>query len=473
MTVEEELLPAGIGAGVAARDAICWYPKSEAIVQCRNCPRQCILKPGQIGFCKVRVNIDGVLRTFSYGRALDPGYEPIETEAVYEFFPGTRCLMVGNIGCTLDCAWCQNWVTARPAASQFSSFLSLTPQAIASLARSLNVPVLSFTYNDFAAAPEYLVDIARLVRPDINTLYKTALYQSTDALAYVIPHIDIYSISLKTADPQMFKRFCKGELPAVYDAILFIYRRAVLERGAHLELSNLLVTDLNDSSEQVKRVVGWILRHLGPSVPLHFVRSHPARAFQAIPRTPISRLERAYELAKDMGMQRVYLGNVGDHRLANTYCEDCGSLLIRRPSPEVELVGIDSDGRCQSCGASTGILMAPTKTGYQISSPPQDFPVSDFSFPENCLQVHLRIKNHGEQNALVHWLTENHSEAIDVPPGQVLRISIARTGANPSVSVAHGPAVEVKCFPVLDRAHYTTATGNTGANGVPDDLLEI
>ena len=45
-----------------------WKPLDGAgRVECELCPRHCKPRPGQFGFCRVRGNVDGGLRTFNYG----------------------------------------------------------------------------------------------------------------------------------------------------------------------------------------------------------------------------------------------------------------------------------------------------------------------------------------------------------------------------------------------------------------------
>jgi pyruvate formate lyase activating enzyme len=47
------------------------------------------------------------------------------------------------------------------------------------------------------------------------------------------------------------------------------------------------------------------------------------------PRTPLETLEKVYDTAKKEGLKYVYLGNVSN-KLENTYCSDCGNLIIER-----------------------------------------------------------------------------------------------------------------------------------------------
>ena len=57
--------------------------------QCSVCPRQCILKNGQRGFCHVRQNIDGNIVLTSYGFNTGLAVDPIEKKPLYHFLPSS------------------------------------------------------------------------------------------------------------------------------------------------------------------------------------------------------------------------------------------------------------------------------------------------------------------------------------------------------------------------------------------------
>ena len=117
-------------------------------VQCQLCPRQCQINEGNVGFCKVRKNLGDILYAQSYGKASHVTIEKIETEAIFQFAPGADILSLGNIGCNLDCDYCQNWM--------FSQFQYTPPEVIheysskdiIDFALKNNIKILSWTYND-------------------------------------------------------------------------------------------------------------------------------------------------------------------------------------------------------------------------------------------------------------------------------------------------------------------------------------
>ncbi|MDD5427707.1 MAG: hypothetical protein PHI58_00525 [Candidatus Omnitrophica bacterium] len=94
----------------------------------------------------------------------------------------------------------------------------------------------------------------------------------------------------------------------------------------------------------------WIKENVGDDVPLHFSRFTPAFKLANLPPTPIEKLEEAYRIAKSVGLKYVYIGNVPFVNVyENTYCPNCGKLLVSRTGYRVREVNI-KDGKCAYCG---------------------------------------------------------------------------------------------------------------------------
>jgi len=93
----------------------------------------------------------------------------------------------------------------------------------------------------------------------------------------------------------------------------------------------------------------WIVENLAADVPLHFTRFFPQYKLSHLPPTPIKTLEKAREIALDVGLKYIYIGNVPGHEANSTYCLKCGQKLIHRVHYTIiknNAVG----GRCKFCG---------------------------------------------------------------------------------------------------------------------------
>ena len=83
-----------------------WTEQSDGRILCHLCPRACRLKPGDRGFCFVRMNKNGKMVLDSYGRSTGFCIDPIEKKPLNHFLPGTPVLSFGTAGCNLGCKFC-------------------------------------------------------------------------------------------------------------------------------------------------------------------------------------------------------------------------------------------------------------------------------------------------------------------------------------------------------------------------------
>ncbi|MCZ2845669.1 MAG: AmmeMemoRadiSam system radical SAM enzyme, partial [Candidatus Bathyarchaeota archaeon] len=124
-------------------------------------------------------------------------------------------------------------------------------------------------------------------------------------------------------------------------------------QDVHIEITNLLVPEIGDSMERVKKMVKWIKNNIGEYTPIHFLRFFPTHLVLDVPETPVATLEKAYNLARELGMKYVYTGNIESEKI-NTYCPKCKRLLIKRFL--MKTVGYQiKDEKCPFCGEKINI----------------------------------------------------------------------------------------------------------------------
>ena len=56
-------------------------------VQCRTCLRRCVINPGKRGYCRMRVNRNGVLYAENYAFLSAACLDPIEKKPLFPFSP--------------------------------------------------------------------------------------------------------------------------------------------------------------------------------------------------------------------------------------------------------------------------------------------------------------------------------------------------------------------------------------------------
>ncbi|MBC8357490.1 MAG: radical SAM protein, partial [Candidatus Aminicenantes bacterium] len=124
--------------------------------------------------------------------------------------------------------------------------------------------------------------------------------------------------------------------------------KIISKSNVWLEIVYLVIPTLNDGTEKIREMCQWILKEIGPDVPLHFARFHPMYLVKNLPPTPLSTLERVYKIAQKEGLHYVYIGNVPGHRAENTYCPQCKKIIIQRSGYQIKNINL-TGGRCKFC----------------------------------------------------------------------------------------------------------------------------
>ncbi len=319
------------------------HDHKKGIVKCLLCARECLIKEGERGACRARINVRGVLRCLVYGRPVTVHVDPIEKKPLYHFLPGTSAFSLATSGCPLHCKFCQNWEISQARPEDFSVRYT-PPEAIVQATEQRHVPVIAFTYNEPTVFTEYLTDIARISRKkNIRSILISCGFMNKEPLDEMCSVLDAIKIDLKGFDKDFYRRVCNAELEPVLRSI-----KQVAKSGVHLEIVNLVVPTLNDSEKMLTELAEWVVGELGPDVPVHFTRFHPDYQMRNLPPTPTATLERAYEIAKTRGIRYPFVGNVPGHPGNNTYCPGCGKPVILRTGFFITAEHL-KNGRCEYC----------------------------------------------------------------------------------------------------------------------------
>jgi pyruvate formate lyase activating enzyme len=320
------------------------YHHKQPIVKCLLCAQGCVLKSGERGRCRARINLNGVLKSLVYGRPAAIHVDPIEKKPFYHFLPGASAFSLGTAGCPLSCSFCQNWEIsqARPEDIRTSVY---SPEEIVSSSARKRCPIIAFTYNEPTVFIEYLTDIARQGRKQgMKSVLVSCGFMNYRPLEEMCEVLDAIKIDLKGFSPDFYRDVCRAELDPVLRSIKEISRK-----GVHLEIVNLVVPTLNDSPAMMTRLIEWVAGEIGPDVPVHFTRFHPDFQMLQLPPTPVSTLEKAYETAKSKGLHYPYVGNVPSHPGNHTYCPSCCKTVVERTGFFV-LSNRITNGKCPFCG---------------------------------------------------------------------------------------------------------------------------
>jgi len=327
-----------------SRVAAYWQNLKDDIVQCVLCPRKCILKNGERGFCTVRINKDGTLYTLGYGNPVAVHVDPIEKKPFFHVLPGTNAFSLAVAGCNMRCLFCQNWTISQAKPDEVTAY-DMTPQEVVSGAMKSGCPFIVYTYTEPTVFYEYMLDISKLARSKgLRNGMHTCGYINPEPLKEILVYMDAINVDLKGFNEDFYKKMgAFAQLQPVLETL-----KTIKDNGVWLEITNLIISGQNDSPEEIRRMCQWIKNNLGDEVPLHFSRFIPAFRLQNLPPTPVEKLEEAYTIAKDVGLKYVYIGNVPGSPREDTYCPNCTKLLVGRLGYLIYENNI-TRGKCKFC----------------------------------------------------------------------------------------------------------------------------
>jgi len=332
------------------RKALFYEKLPDKKVKCKLCPRNCILSPGQLSFCKVRKNIDGELYTLNYGIISALGIDPIEKKPLFHFYPGSPIFSISTFGCNFKCPWCQNWEISQSEPNlSYASYYP--PEDLIKLVKKYRSPSIAYTYNEPIIWYEYVLETSKLAKKEgIMNVLVTNGHICMEPLEELIPYIDAVNVDIKAFSQDVYSKYIKGYLEAVLEAI-----EEMKKKGVHVETTYLVIPGVNDREEEFRKMIRWHLDRLGDDTPLHISRFFPHYKFLDTSPTPTETLERLWKVAQEEGVKYVYVGNLPGHRGENTYCPSCQRAVIKRIGFAITEWNLSEDNRCKFCGAEINI----------------------------------------------------------------------------------------------------------------------
>jgi len=325
------------------KEAMLYKKMGGDTVSCFLCSHHCRISNGKFGICNVRENRGGVLFTHAYGDLIAQNIDPIEKKPLYHFLPGSRSFSIASIGCNFQCGFCQNWQISQVKEAQALGLRSeeVKPEEVVNQAKQTDSKSISYTYTEPTIFFEYAFEIAQLAKKEgLYNVFVTNGYMTKEMIHMIRPYLDAANIDLKFFNDDTYRKICKGKLAPVLKNIELMKKLNIW-----IEVTTLVVHGQNDSDKELRKIATF-LAELDTSIPWHISRFYPQYKMEDLESTPMEILNRAYDIGKSAGLRYVYLENVDKGN--NTYCYECGKLLIERFGYSIKTYRV-KEGRCPDC----------------------------------------------------------------------------------------------------------------------------
>ena len=324
-------------------------------VKCEVCPRFCEIEDGRTGFCRVRKNFRGVLNLLTYNKPVATNIDPIEKKPLFHYAPGSKVFSVSTLGCNMRCDFCQNKSISYGWEEVGDE--ERTVEEISQQIKDSGSEGVAYTYTEPTVFLEYCRDIMEETEEKFQVFVSNG-YMSEKTAAFIGDRIDAINIDFK-GGKEFYSKYCGVEDNSpIKDALQILNYK-----GVFIETTFLIIPGYNDRLEQLEKDFSWIRDRLGEETPVHISRFFPVPGFSAPP-TPIKKIEKIAELAEEIGLKHVYTGNLPGHSGENTYCPDCGKIVVKRSGYNVLGINFDIDGMCTNCGYELNIAGIEKSTFY-------------------------------------------------------------------------------------------------------------
>lgn len=257
--------------------------------ECPVCMHHCHLEEGQIGKCRGRKNVNGIIQSDNYGKVTSLALDPIEKKPLYHFYPGSKILSVGSYGCNLSCSFCQNHSISMVGEQELEAIV-VTPEELVEKAIELrqagNIGV-AFTYNEPLIGYEFVRDTSILLhKQDMKSVVVTNGSVTKEIAEEILPHIDALNIDLKGFTSEFYRK-----ISGAFQLVKEFIRLAVSQ--SHVELTTLIIPGENDTVEEMEDMAKWIAS-IDKNIPLHVSRFFPRWKMTDKEATDVNKV---YELA--------------------------------------------------------------------------------------------------------------------------------------------------------------------------------
>ena len=334
------------------KEAVLYQRLPNDRVRCLACARYCEMGKGQTGLCGIRGNREGKLVLYVYGKVAAVHIDPIEKKPVTHYQPGTKIFSIGTSGCNWLCKYCINYDLSQRRKVEGSDY---TPEELVSEAIKHGCHGIAYTYNEPTIFMEFARDCGILARKKgLFNIFVSNGYVTPESVSMMKEFLDCITVDFKGNGEQQFVRRYIGIPSAqpVFDSVSLLKKSTDI----HVEITDLVVPKVGDDLDHAKKLSKFVYDVCGPETPIHFLRFHPDYKMMEFPSTPIETLEKHYEIAKQIGLKYVYIGNVPGHPYEHTYCSECNKIAVRRFNFDILEWNLDDENRCRFCGNKIPIV---------------------------------------------------------------------------------------------------------------------
>ena len=272
------------------KEASLYEKKEDKKVRCSLCGHRCLILDGKRGICGVRENQGGTLYSLVYGKLIAVHVDPIEKKPLYHFLPGTPSLSIATVGCNFTCKFCQNADISQMPRDQGRIWgRDWKAEDVVKEAKRTNCASIAHTYTEPTIFFEFARDVGKLAKKEkIENVFVSNGFMTKECIDASKDWLAAANIDLKAFNDKFYRETCGARLEPVLESLKYLKKL-----GIWVEVTTLIIPDMNDSDEELKQAAELVAGELGTETPGPLSACHPDYKRLDSHATPLETLLRA------------------------------------------------------------------------------------------------------------------------------------------------------------------------------------
>ncbi|TCT24282.1 radical SAM protein [Thiobaca trueperi] len=276
---------------------------------------------GRTGACGRYINDKGTLTERYPDTYLVVCPISAETMPVMHFHPGAKFLQISTTGCNFNCSGCVASVVAKEIGTDSKALKRLTPQQVIGKALDEECIGIVFLMNDPLASFHTFLAVARTAKAQgLLVGCSSNGYFTQDSADALSPYLDFINVGIKGLSDADYK--CCGA-PGYAPVLRNI--RDFHEAGIHVEAACMH----KKGEDDVVMAIAATIADIADDIPLQIMRFIPVDDADIGSEPSVRESEQIQRMASKR-LKYVYLFNAPGTDCINTYCPECGQLIVER-----------------------------------------------------------------------------------------------------------------------------------------------
>lgn len=359
-------------------------------MQCAICENRCDIIENGSGTCGMYTNTGGKLVERYPDHYLVVIPSEIESMPMLHYHPGSKFLQICTIGCNFKCEGCVSWILteafgpvcplgstsavndtgkASPASIvegatgaplMKGALHRMAPDEIITRATAQECKGIMFCFNEPAVSLPTFVRVAALARQNgLLVGCATNGYLAEPSFRHLLRHIDFINIGIKGCTDETYT-----SLGAASAGPVFRNLKLCLDSGIATEIAAVYVKGREDEVMETARLAASVSK----DIPFQVMRFMPLAGADLAGEPSVREAEALCDEIKKM-LNYVYLFNSPGTSYLNTYCPECGRVVVHRGFNGPMCAHVSAyreDGVCE-CGFSLPFVGTSEKeSGAQV-----------------------------------------------------------------------------------------------------------